>query len=444
MPVLKIHSIKYNFFMNLILTGSSMIFPLITFPIVSRALYSDMYGLCNWAISIASWLSIIAMLGVNSYGIREVAKVRDDNAKLIKITTELFIFTTITTLVTYAVFIVSLFVVEAFSENRFLLFINGFTILFNTLSAGWFFQGIEQYTYVTIRGVAIKILSFVGIILFVHAPSDYLFYAALLVIATGLASLINVCYMFTILKKTAKNYLASNVSRCRNGAFLIKETARTAGPFSIKQHIRPMLSFFFIAAAISIYTILDTTMLGFLSTNQQVGYYSASMNIKNAISGVISALAGVLLPRASNMLIKKEYSSYISIIKRCTYYVLLAAIPSAILLYFFATPLLSWYAGADFGGAGAVLSIVGIAIIPISLSGIFCNAVMIPLGLEKYCVRIYAAAAIMNFALNLALIPTLGARGAACSTLFVEIMIAVIEFIIIRKYIWGTKLGKTQ
>ncbi|MEF2559468.1 MAG: flippase [Eggerthellaceae bacterium] len=435
----KIRSIKYNFFMNLLLTGSSVFFPLVTFPLVSRALYSDMYGLCNWAASVVSWLSLIAMLGVNRYGIREVARNRDNEERLVKVTVEILVFTLCTTAIVYLCFAVSLFVVDDFAENRTLFLINSVTILCNTLGVGWFFQGIEQYTYITVRGVAIKIASFASIALLVHAPDDYLIYAAVTVLASGIANLVNFVYMTYTLKRVAISCL--NKKNSTHHFFsAVRLCAKKAGGFAIKPHIRPMLSFFIIAASISIYTILDTVMLGFLSTNQQVGYYSAAINIKAAIAGVVSALAGVLLPRASYMLANKNKQEYLSIIKKCTYFIICSSVPLSVVLALMATPLLSWYAGADFAGAGPVLSIVALSIIPVGLSGVFCDSVMIPLGLERYCVKIYIFAAVTNFAMNLFFIPILGAVGAAISTLTVEIIIALTEFMIVRGYIWGTKL----
>lgn len=438
--MLKIHSIKYNFLMNLLLTGTSTIFPLITFPIVSRALNSEMYGLCNWASSIVSWLSLVAMLGVNRYGIREVSRNRDDNATLVKITTEITLFTFITTAIVYLCFIFSVFSVPTFAENRTLFIINGVTLLCNTLGVGWFFQGVEQYTYITIRGIIIKIISFVGVVLLVHVPDDYLIYAALVAFSSGIANIINFLYMLHLLKRASLTSLTLNEKEHVFFASAIKSCIKKTGGFSLTKHIKPMFNFFVIAGAISVYTMLDTTMLGFLSTNQQVGLYSAAMNVKSALVGIVSALTGVLLPRASYLIANNKKLEFIAIIQKCVLLVIAVSVVICTGMLLFATPLISWYAGADFSDAGPILSITGLAVLPICLSIIFCDAVMIPLKLEKYCTRIYIIAAIINFSMNLILIPRFGGIGAAISMLSVETIITVIEFFIIGKYIWGNKL----
>lgn len=445
MAVVKVNSIRYNFLMNLLLTGSSVLFPLITFPFVSRALLSDGYGLVTWASSIASWVSLIAMLGVSRYGIREVARVRDDNEKLIRVTTEIFAIIIISTIIVLACFIISIFMLDQFSNCRELLLINAVTVLCNTLGVNWFFQGIEKYRYISIQGILIKIACFVGVVCFIHVPSDYMLYAGITVGAFSLANFANFLYMVYLINKAAKEVIEeknnnpSNLKVIKQDNFIItrlKKSAFSGDGLRLKHHLKPLFTFFFVAASISVYTALDTVMLGFLSDNSQVGYYSAATGVKTALVGVVSALSGVLLPRASYMLCKGESDKFKSIVKKCILFVILVSIPLVLVLFVFGTQLIVLYAGSDFKAAGPIVSLIGLAVIPISLSVIFCDAVMVPLGMEKYCSIIYATAAVVDFVGNLFLIPLWGAMGATIATVFVETMIAVIEFFLIRKHIF--------
>ncbi len=424
----KIRSIRFNFIMNIILTGSSVLLPLITFPFVSRTLQAGAYGACGFAIAVVNWFSLIAMLGVNRYGIREVAKVRDDPRKLARTTKEILAVTCISTAIVYVCFIISLFLIPRFSESRMLLFINGFTILCNTLGVAWFFQGIEQYSYITIRSIIIKLICFIGVILLVHTPDDYLIYAALVVLSAALANLVNFFYSFHILRATQEE------------AGLDPKRGPDSPPLDLRKHVKPLFIFFLIVAAISIYTVLDTVMLGFMSDDVQVGYYTADVGVKNGLAGLISALAGVLLPRASNMLAQNKRSDYIGVIRKAVRYVLIVAIPISVIGFFVATPVIAWYGGADFAGAGDALSVIVIAVVPIGLSVIFCDNVMVPLGMERRCTVIYICAAAADIVLNIFLIPPFGAVGAAIATTIVEFGITIVEFIIVRPYIWGNAL----
>ena len=83
------HSVKYNFIMNFILTASNFIFPLITFPYVSRILLASGNGKVNFAASVANYFMMVASLGIPTYGIRACAKVRDDKEALSKTAQEI-------------------------------------------------------------------------------------------------------------------------------------------------------------------------------------------------------------------------------------------------------------------------------------------------------------------------------------------------------------------
>lgn len=419
----KVRSVKYNFVMNLLLTGSSILFPLVTFPLVSRALGAGAYGLVGFASSTASWLSLIAMLGANRYGTREVARHRDDPAALARVTEEILLLTLVSTAIVWVCFMVSLFLVERFAVDRTLFFVNGFTVICNTLGVAWFFQGIEQYRYITVRGVVVRAICFVGVIAFVHVPGDYLVYAVLLVASGAVANLVNFFYMLKILHR--------------------EQTATVVLPRRLRplRHLKPMLVFFLIVAAISIYTVLDTVMLGFLSTNQQVGYYTAAIAVKNAMVAVVSALSNVLLPRTANLLASGKQAEFKRLVHKAIRVVLVTSVPLALVVCLVATPVMTWYAGADFAAAGPVLSVVAIAVVPIGLSVIFCDEVMIQIGMEDRCTWIYLGAAAVDFTLNLLLIPGLGAMGAAVSTTLVETFITLIEFFIVRRYFWGGSDG---
>ena len=127
----------------------------------------------------------------------------------------------------------------------------------------------------------------------------------------------------------------------------------------------------------------------------------------------------------------------IALIKKSTLVVLVGIIPICVFISLASSALLSFYAGNSFCGAGPTLSIVSLAVIPIALSSIFCDAVMLPLGYESYCSIIYAIAALVDFVGNILLIPICGSVGAALMTSFVELMIALTEFCIIKRFIWS-------
>ena len=82
-------SLKLNFIMNAILTMSSFLFPLITFPYVSRVLLPAGTGRVSFANSVVTYFVMISQLGIPTYGIRACAVVRDNPVKLKKTVYEL-------------------------------------------------------------------------------------------------------------------------------------------------------------------------------------------------------------------------------------------------------------------------------------------------------------------------------------------------------------------
>ena len=152
-----IRSVKYNFIMNSILTVSTVLFPLITFPFATRVLGVDYYGNVSFGQSVISYFTLFSSLGIPTYGIRACAKVRDSKEKLSQTVKELLFLNILSTIFTYIVFIWSLFCIDKFNGNMTLLLISSLSIILNTIGVQWLFSALEQYTYITVRNIAFKI-----------------------------------------------------------------------------------------------------------------------------------------------------------------------------------------------------------------------------------------------------------------------------------------------
>ena len=141
-------SLKINFIMNSILTMSQFIFPLITFPYISRILLPVGTGKVSFATSIVSYFALFAQLGIPTYGIRACAKVRDDKKELTRTVQEIFIINLVMSLITYVVFFFAIYYVPRLRQDKELLMIIGLTIFFNAIGMEWLYKALEQYTYV--------------------------------------------------------------------------------------------------------------------------------------------------------------------------------------------------------------------------------------------------------------------------------------------------------
>ena len=167
-------SIKYNALMNIILTLSNIVFPLITFPYISRVLAPEGVGITNFFSSVGAYAILVATLGIGTYGIRQVSTVRNNKKELTKTTQELIIINLIMAVVVVIIlFALSLFI-KKFSSEMMLVIIISISVLSSVFSLNWLYSGLEQYNYITQRSLLFKFISLILIFIFVREKEDYI------------------------------------------------------------------------------------------------------------------------------------------------------------------------------------------------------------------------------------------------------------------------------
>ena len=246
--------------MNFILTISNVIFPLITFPYVSRILLPEGTGKVAFATSVVSYFSMIGMLGIPTYGIRTCAKVRDDKDKLSKTVQEIMVINTLAMSFSLITYIIAIFLVPRMTQDRMLFLINIATLFFNLIGCEWLYKALEQYSYITLRSIIFKFISLILMFLVIHQKSDYVLYGAITILASVGSNLFN----FINLRRFLNLKWYPNMN--------------------LKQHLTPIFSFFMMTVATTIYTNLDSVMLGFMKGDDAVGYYNAAIKIKYCFS----------------------------------------------------------------------------------------------------------------------------------------------------------------
>ena len=177
--------------MNSMLTMSQFVFPILTFPYVSRILLPEGTGKVSFATSLISYFAMFAQLGIPTYGIRACAKVRDDKEKLSKTAQEIFIINIFMSILTYIVFFASGSNGQKMKDEKLLLIIVSVTIFLNALGMEWLYKALEQYTYITIRSVVFKFLALIAMFLLIHQKSDYIIYAAISIFASSASNIFN-------------------------------------------------------------------------------------------------------------------------------------------------------------------------------------------------------------------------------------------------------------
>ena len=399
------HSIKYNFLMNLLLSMSQIIFPLITFPYVSRILLAEGNGKVTFATSAASYFLLIASLGIPTYGIRACAQVRNDKKKLSKTVHEIFIINAVTTCIVMIVYIVAVLTIPKFKMEKTLFLINGLNILFNMFGMNWLFQGLEQYDYITIRSIAFKFISLILMFIFVHQQDDYIIYGGILVFAAVGANFLN-------LYRT-RQYI----------------DFKYVGKYSFKNHLKPIFILFAQSLAVSIYTNLDTIMLGFIKTDIDVGYYNAAVKIKTVLISLVTSLGNVLLPRMSFYVKENKSKEFLGTMQAALNFTMLLSIPLAIYFSLFSKDAISFLAGNGYDGAVISMRIITISVIPIGITGILGVQVLTALEKEKYVLYSVSVGAVIDLILNSILIPYYGSAGASIATVIAEFSVLIVQII---------------
>ena len=404
-------SLKKNFCMNAILTMSQFIFPLITFPYVSRILLAEGTGKVSFATSIISYFAMFAQLGIPTYGIRACAQVRNDKKKLSKTAQEIFIINIIMSILAYIVFFIALCNVPRLKDEKTLLIIVSATIFFNAIGMEWLYKALEQYIYITIRSVIFKFIALIAMFLLIHQQSDYIIYGAISIFASSASNIFN---FFNVHK-----YIS----------------LRPVGEYNFKQHLKAVSVFFALSCAATIYVNLDTVMLGFMKTNVDVGYYNAAVKIKTILVSIVTSLGTVLLPRASYYVEHGLKEDFYRITKKAINFVFLVATPLMLYFMFFAKEGIFFLSGNTYGGAIVPMQIIMPTLFFIGLTNIMGMQILVPLGKENIVLYSEIVGAVVDLAINYILIPKYASAGAAIGTLVAEIAVWIVQYIYLRKQI---------
>ncbi len=392
-------SVKMNMVMNMILTMSNFVFPFITFPYVSRVLLPAGNGKVIFATSVVNYFAMFVQLGIPMYGVRACAKVRDDKQALSRVVHELLFINLFMTVLVYAAYAVALAAVPRFREDLPLFLIVGSTILLNAIGVEWLYKGLEKYTYITVRSILFKLVAIVAMFLFVHAQKDYVIYGGISIFAASASNVLN----FFNLRK----YIF----------------VKPLGGYNWKQHMKPVMVFFAMTVATTIYTNLDNVMLGFMTDDVQVGLYGAAVKIKMILLSVVTSASTVLLPRASYYVDNGQMEEFYRILKKTMHFIVMMALAFSVYFMLYAGEGILFLSGDEYEGAALPMQIIMPTLFLIGITNVTGIQMLVPLGREKQVLYSEIAGAVCDLILNAVLIPFYGAVGAAIGTLVAEIVV---------------------
>lgn len=397
---------KKNFIYNIIYQILILILPLITVPYVSRILGADGVGIYSYTYSIAYYFMIIAMLGLNNYGNRTIAKVRDNKEKLSK---EFFSIYALQ-LITSTIMIIAYFLYVILFDNKYKLIalIQIMYVISSMFDINWFFFGIEKFKLTITRNTIIKVLSLILIFLFVKTPNDIWKYTSILAGSTLLSNVV----LFSFLHKYVKFTKVSKKD--------------------IFKHFKPNLIMFLPVIAVSIYKIMDKIMLGILSTVTEVGYYENAEKITQVPLTIITALGTVMLPRVSNMLSNNKEEEVKQIIGKTMPFILFLAFPMVLGICAISKDFSLIFFGNKFEKSGYLIQLLSITIIFLSWGNVVRTQYLIPKEKDKEYVISAFLGAIVNFIMNCIFIPKYASIGACIGTIAAEFIVMFYQSWVVR------------
>lgn len=406
-------SVKVNYILNLINTGTQMLFPLITFPYVCRVIEADGIGQINFFQSIISYISLFTCLGIPMYAIREIARDRSDVVQMNRTAMEILLLHSMLTLVGYAIVAILCLTVPQIQVNIPLFLILSLTIFFTAIGCEWFYQGIEDFKYITIRGLIIKTISVVLLFIFVKSKTDLLYYG---------------CYtVFGVLGGNIFNFF-------RLRKYIHRENI-IFSELHIKRHIKPVLKVFSFSVVTSIYLQLNTVLLGFLKNALAVGYFAAATKVMQMLLTMSVCLGSVMMPRASHLIAENKEAEFNRLIQKSYDFTLAIALPMTIGLIFCAPSLITALCGVKFEHSILPSQIIAPIILMVAISNVFGIQVLFPKGKINIVTLCCGIGAVADLILNLCLIPLFSYIGTSIAYLGAEVATTVSMYFIGRRYI---------
>lgn len=389
-------SLKLNMVLNAIKGLMGIIFPLITFPYVSRILGVDNLGRYNFSNSIISYFILIAGLGISTYAVREGARLRDNQKVFQDFANEMFTINAISTIVAYLGLGVLLVVSTKVQEYRVLLLILSLLIIFKTIGIDWIYSIFEDYAYITVRSIIFQFISLILLFIMVKTENDVNIYALITVISSGGSGILNYLH--------AKKY-------CR-----VKLTTKV----NWKRHMRPILVLFATSVTVTIYTSSDVTILGLLCGDTSVGLYSVSTKVYSLVKTLLSSVLIVSIPRLSALLGSDDRGAFNEMAADIYKTLISLVLPALCGIILLRKEIILILADESYLASENSLALLSVALFFCLGAWFWGQCILVPFQKENTVFIVTVIGAIVNIVLNFVLIPFWKQDAAAFTTVLAE------------------------
>ena len=398
-----------NYIYNICIVFTSILFPVLFFPYSSRVLTPYYYGKYNFALSIINYFVIIANLGIPTYGIRELTKSKLEGKENFKKSfSEIFLISIFSSILSFILLILSLMYFDKLREEYLLLLIIGMTVLFSFSTLDYFFIATENHKRRTIRLLIVRTISLIFLFTIVKEPKDYLKFALIMTLPEVIAKMIDFI--------TVRKYLFLKIKS-----------------LNFRKHLKPLVIIFFYVISTNIYLNLDSTMIGVLKGDREVGYYSVAVKMTKIFIPIVTSLGLVLAPRMIEKIKNKDKENLFKDMDLYLNFIFFITLPIVGLLYILAENVVLIFSGDGYRNSILTMKVMLPVITFISLSGFSAAQILIPSNREDIVFKVSLIGLISNFTLNFLLIPKYGILGAGIATLISELLVCIFRFLGVKK-----------
>lgn len=392
------NSLKFNIILSSIHQLLTLFLPLVTAPYVSRVLGAEGTGIFSYTSSIQAYFTLFAALGTGVYGVREIARKRNNKKQYSTLFWEIELLTVLTSSVAIILWFLWAIFSKEFQLIYLILTLNLFAVLFDI---SWFYTGLEQFVYTIGLNALFKIFGTIAIFTFIKEPSDLNTYIFIIASTSLLSSISLWIYLPKILVKVSLNTL------------------------SLKGHLKQTLIYFVPTIATSIYTVLDKTMIGVITQNaNENGYYEQATKIINILKSItFTALNSVLGARIAYLFSEKKYDEIKSRIALSLDFIFFIGMAFFFGLLSVSETFVPIFFGQGYDQVIYLLYVFSPIVVIIGVSNCLGSQYYTPAGLRSQSAKYIIIGSVFNLLLNLVFIPVFRSKGAVISSVLAESLI---------------------
>lgn len=404
-------SLLKNLFAKGVLNIFNILIPVLIIPYVYRVLSPETVGTIEYGTTLYTYFGLLGLLGIYNYGLREISRNKNNDNKIYRIYRELFYVGLLSNLLVFVIYeIIVYFYVEQ-TNLRYIMYILGFNLIAQIFYIEWINEAFEDFRFITIKTVIIRLISVTAIFIFVKDSNNYLFYVFILVVTLFLNNVIS------FIRARKHIYIDEIIS--------LKE-------LSIKKYLVPLLLILILNNTNVLYTMADRTMLGGHSGSESVAYYSIGQKLAEAIKILLLSIVYVTLPRLS-LYLETNREMYIVRIQKLIKLMLLLVLPFSIGLFMLSEQVVLLFAGEQYLEAVPCFQIFALRIIVLSIESILYNQIIFLHRKEKVLLYFNLCCGGLNIGLNLILWNVLTPFMAIVTTVLCEILFQILCLIYIKK-----------